>query len=127
MLIGLNVVVKDMKKILPLIFAAILFSCDNEPEHEGSIRITETSAGYKENPSGSQYKYLNSFAASVINTTHAPVKGHVRFEIKEYGYINSSTETVTNEKGFQKTFFATLETDKIIDESYLLKAEFVRE
>lgn len=115
-----------MKKILPLIFAAILFSCDNEPEHEGSVRIVSTGHGYKDKGPDNDY-YLNSFTASVVNTTHAPVKGHVRFEIKEYGYINSSTETVTNEKGFQKTFFATLETDKIIDESYLLKAEFVRE
>lgn len=119
---------KNVIKIISVLFVVLIYGCsDDNTSHEGSIRITETSAGYKENPSGSQYKYLNSFAASVVNTTHAPVKGHVRFEIKEYGYINSSTETVTNEKGFQKTFFATLETDKIIDESYLLKAEFVRE
>lgn len=113
-----------MKKIGFIAFIFLLIGCsEDNTSHEGTINIISTGFNYANNNG----VYSSYFSATVVNTTHAPVKGHVRFEIKEYGYINSSTETVTNEKGHQKTFFATLETDKIIDESYLVKAEFVRE
>lgn len=116
-----------MKKIIPLLILPILFACGSDDNNEtGKIEIIKTSS-YNTTSKNENGKYYNDFSATVVNTTNAPIKGHVRFEIKDYGYINSASETVTNEKGFQNTYGAELETDKIIDESYLIKAEFVRE
>ena len=63
---------------------------------------------------------MNIFHATVINTTNQPVTGHVRFEIKEYGYVYSDVEEVEHYTNYEKTFGASFETEKIIDESYLI-------
>lgn len=70
---------------------------------------------------------MNIFHATVINTTNQPVTGHVRFEIKEYVYIYSDVEEVEHYANYEKTFRVSIKTEKIIDESYLIGAEFVRE
>lgn len=117
-----------MKKIIPLLILPFLFACSSDDDtQKGEISIISKGSTFHGTSKNENGKYQNVFYATVVNTTSAPIKGHVRFEIKDYGYINSTSETVTNEKGFQNTYGAELETDKIIDESYLLKAEFVRE
>ncbi len=113
-----------MKKYIILLLLPLLFSCSDD-DSSGEIRIKESGSLYHRK--GDNGKYENSFFATVTNTTEAPVMGYVRFEIKEYGMFNSDTLEVTNKQGFQKTFFLSLETEKPIDKSYLLNAEFVRE
>lgn len=116
-----------MKKIIPLLMIMFVAACSSDDNNDsGKIEIIKTTS-YHTTSKNENGKYYNDFSATVVNSTNAPIKGHVRFEIKDYGYINSASEDVTNEKGFQNTYGAELETDKIIDESYLIKAEFVRE
>lgn len=116
-----------MKKYICLVFLPILFGCSGDDNStSGEVKIIKMGAGTLSDVKNQNGKYDNVFGATVVNTTNAPVKGHVRFEIKDYGYITSDTETVTNESGFQNTFSASVETNAIIDESYLLGAEFVK-
>lgn len=116
-----------MKKLIPIITLLFAFaSCSSDDDYY-NVEITEKGSIYHRNSKNDNDKYDNRFYATVVNKSSTPIKGHVRFEIKDYGYINSTTETVTNQPNTQHTFGASLETDEIINESYLIKAVFVRE
>lgn len=115
-----------MKKLIPIIaLLFIIISCSSDDNYY-NVQIIEKGS-YNTTSKNENGKYYNDFYAIVDNKSSTPIKGHVRFEIKDYGYINSTTETINNEGAYQHTFGAELETDEIIDESYLLNAVFVRE
>lgn len=113
-----------MKKYITFLILPLLLSCSDDDSNKGDVRIDRMGAGFIGQTKNENGKYPNVFHATVINTTNKYVTGHVRFEIKEYGYIYSDVQEVENLSGYEKTFNASLETDKIIDKSYLIRAEF---
>jgi len=114
-----------MRKYIPLFLIAGLLSCDDSDNiFLNKITVTEVFADYPAIPN-EQGKYVNYFGAHVKNSSPKPIKGYVRFTLREYGSVNSYQHTVKPNNESQAYFEASLETDKVINESYLLEVEFV--
>lgn len=117
-----------MKKYITLLLLPLLFACsDDDNVSDGNLTITEKGSIYNRTSLNNNGMYDNRFYATVINYSTQDVTGYVKFTIKDYGTLNSETGIVPSAKGYEKTFFISVETKEIIDESYLLNAEFVRE
>lgn len=114
-----------MKQTILFLLAFTALSCssnDNDPQQTPIEQKIEIISKKYEN-TVEHGKYKNYLSAVVINTTSTNVKGHVRFEVKDYGFFNSDTEIFTGEK----TFYASFESEIGLNENYLLNAEFVKE
>lgn len=116
-----------MKKIIPILTILFIAACSSDDNiSDSNIKLSEIRSEHYEtkNENG---KYDNYFSALVSNSATKDVKGHVIFYLKEYGSVNTESYNVPANNSSQFVFSINYETDKIIDESYLLKAEFVRE
>lgn len=118
-----------MKKIIPILIIIFgLLSCNNDDNYADiTLKLERQALGFRGTTPNENGKYTNVFDATFSNPHPKDITGHVRFTIKEYGTFNSESGVVPSAPNTEKTFFLSLETDKIIDESYLIKAEFVRE
>lgn len=114
-----------MKQTILFLLAFTALSCssnDNNPQQTPIEQKIEIISKKYEN-TVEHGKYKNYLSAVVINITSNAVKGHVRFEVKDYGFFNSDTETFTGEKHF----YASFESETGLKESYLLNAQFIKE
>ena len=115
-----------MKKYITLLILPLLMSCSDDDNNKGSVSIIDkgiwVSSSINENK-----KYDNVASAEVKNTTNKKVRGKVKFEIKDVGYIYSDVKEVTNEVGYSVTIGKEFETDAPIQRDYLLSAEFIQE
>ena len=62
---------------------------------------------------------MNYFGAHVKNSSPKPINGYITFKVKEYGNINTYNHMVKPNNEYQTYFEASLETGKVINESYL--------
>jgi len=114
-----------MRKYILLFLIAGLLSCDDSDNiYLNGITVTEVFSDYPDIPN-EHGKYVNYFGAHVKNSSPKPIKGYVRFTLREYGSVNSYQHIVKPNNESQAYFEASLETDKVINESYLLGVEFV--
>ena len=114
-----------MRKYLPFFIVAGLFACDDTDDiFLNGIKVTEVFSDYPDIPNN-EGKYVNYFGAHVKNSSPKPINGYIRFTVREYGNINSYQHVVKPNNESQTYFEASLETDKVINESYLLGVEFV--
>lgn len=117
-----------MKKLIPLLLLVIVAACSSDDNiSDSNFKIIRQGLGFASTTPDENGMYKHIFNATVTNSATQDITGHVRFTIKEYGTFNSESGVVPAGNKMEKTFFLSLETEKIIDESYLLKAEFVRE
>jgi|GEM_PF-4451418 len=115
-----------MKKYITILILPLLMSCSDDDSGKGEVKIIDkglwTSSSINENG-----KYDNVTSAEVKNTTNKTVRGKVKFEIKDVGYIYSDVKEVTNQAGYSVTIGKDFETDMPIQKDYLLSAEFIQE
>jgi len=114
-----------MRKYILLFFIAGLLACDDTDDiFLNGITVTEVLSDYPDKPN-EHGKYVNYFGAHVTNSSHKPIKGYVRFTVREYGTVNSYQHIVKPNNEGQTYFEVSLETNKVINESYLLEVEFL--
>lgn len=108
-----------MKKYITLLLLPLLASCSNDDNisNNTDFRIIEKGSVYHRVSVNDNGKYDNRFYATVKNYSTEDMTGYVRFTIKEYGTFNSESGIVPSEKNMAETFFISLETEKIIDET----------
>ena len=114
-----------MKKYILLFLIAGLAACDDTDNiFLNGITVTEVFSDYPDVPN-KEGKYMNYFGAHVKNSSPKPINGYVTFTVKEYGNISTYHHVVKPNDESQTYFEASLETDKVINESYMLGVEFV--
>ncbi|UUV21595.1 hypothetical protein [Paenimyroides aestuarii] len=119
-----------MRNIIIVFISIFFLSCtqnddNNARADNGTTQVTQATISYISQEPTPQGKYLNYIQATVQNTKNTIVTGFVQFKIKEYGDINSSTLII--DKNSEVTFYALFETDKIINETYLLSSKFLED
>lgn len=116
-----------MKKIIPLLIIMFIAACSSDDNiSDTNITLSELKSEHYETKNENE-KYDNYFRVLVSNSATKEVRGHVVFYLKEYGSIKTGSYNVPPNNSSQFVFYMNYETDKIIDESYLIKALFVRE
>lgn len=114
-----------MRKYISFLTIPLLFACnDGDNIYLNGITVKEVFSDYSDtrNENG---KYVNYFGAHVQNSSPKAINGYVRFKVKDYGNIDSYIYIVKPNNESQTYFEASLETDKVINDSYLLGTEFV--
>ena len=114
-----------MKKYILFFLIAGLAACDDTDNiYINGIRVTEVFSDYPDIPN-KDGNYVNYFGAHVKNSSPKPINGYITFTVKEYGKINTYHHVVKPNNESQTYFEVALETNKAINESYLLGVEFV--
>lgn len=114
-----------MRKYISFLIITLLFACDyGDNIYLNGITVKQVFSDYSDarNENG---KYMNYFGAHVQNSSAKPINGYLRFKVKDYGYIDSYSYIVKPNSESQTYFEASLETDKVINDSYLLEIEFL--
>lgn len=113
-----------MRKYIYFLIITLLLACDDSDNiYLNGITVTEVFSDYSDTPNENG-KYVNYFGAHVQNSSAKPINGYIRFKVKDYGNIDSYSNIVKPNNESQTYFEASLETDKVINDSYLLEIEF---
>lgn len=116
-----------MKKAILLLTLPFLFACSNEDNmSKNEVNIIHTNSEHRTTVNA-KGKYENYFFATALNSTSQDVKGNVKYTLKDYGFLESEVGVVPATKEKTKIFYLYLETDKVINHTVLLKAEFIKE